>query len=458
MTPVLGDRLAVGCAAVALLALAGVHCSLPLASASERLTFEQAAGGLGARASQRLSTEGGERVAEYGFRNFNGDELTARVRVPLSAVDASVAEYGVPDQELQQLHAWYSDAVKAANAAANAREHANVDAANGGESSAVERANARDQEAAARFNARDAVLVAEANAREKQAFTRARAQENTGQITARNQDELDEKLKVVEAQNKEVAAALEASRQESKAQLEQGRKENREQLVQARAEIQQQLAQTRKGGGAPLSTLRAESHQRLLKEVDGLTAERERRKTALYVKSGLRLTGITISADVTKMVARNAPRLQSASKALHELARRRDYSLEDAVGAALAMVQTAVAYRVPPKLVAGKDLLGVLPPPMTLSEGWGDCDTKTALLASLLSSWRSVKMVGISIPGHYLMGVQRIPGPRDAYVEVEGLPYLLLEPAGPGALPPGRGGEHTLAYLKAGGAYTVEPL
>jgi hypothetical protein len=122
------------------------------------------------------------------------------------------------------------------------------------------------------------------------------------------------------------------------------------------------------------------------------------------------------------------------------------------------MVQTAVAYRVPPKVVAGKDLLGVLPPPMTLSEGWGDCDTKTALLASLLSSWQSVKMVGISIPGHYLMGVQRIPGPRDAYVEVKGLPYVLLEPAGPGALPPGRGGEHTLSYLKAGGAYSVEPL
>jgi hypothetical protein len=56
------------------------------------------------------------------------------------------------------------------------------------------------------------------------------------------------------------------------------------------------------------------------------------------------------------------------------------------------------------------------------------------------------------------MGVQRIPGPRDAYVEVKGLPYVLLEPAGPGALPPGRGGEHTLSYLKAGGAYSVEPL
>jgi hypothetical protein len=56
------------------------------------------------------------------------------------------------------------------------------------------------------------------------------------------------------------------------------------------------------------------------------------------------------------------------------------------------------------------------------------------------------------------MGVQRIPGTRDAYVEVKGLPYVLLEPAGPGALPPGTGGEHTLAYLKAGGSYTVEPL
>ena len=458
MSAAFGDRLAVGCAAVALLALAGAHKSLPSAPLPERLTFEQAAAGLGERGSQRFSTEGGDRVAEYGFRNYNGDDLLAKVRVPLSAVEESVAEYGVPDKELQQVHQWYSDAVKAANAAATSREHTNVDAANGGESSAVDRANARDKEAAARFNARDQVLVAEANAREKEAFSRAKAQENTGQITARNQDGLNETLHAAEAQNKRAAVEREGSRQKSKALLEQGRKENREQLVQARAEIQQQLAQERKGGGAPLTSLRAENHARLLKEVDDLTAERERRKAALYVQAGLRLTGNTISADVTKMVARNAPRLQRASKVLHDLARSHDYNLEDAVGAALAMVQTAVAYRVPPKLVAGKDLLGVLPPPMTLSEGWGDCDTKTALLASLLSGWQSVKMVGVSIPGHYLMGVQRIPGPRDAYVEVKGLPYVLLEPAGPGALPPGRGGEHTLSYLKAGGAYTVEPL
>jgi hypothetical protein len=333
-----------------------------------------------------------------------------------------------------------------------------VDAANGGESSAVDRANARDKEAAARFNARDQVLVAEANAREKEAFARAKAQENTGQITARNQEELSEKLKVVEAQNKKVAAELEASRQKSKALLEQGRKENREQLAQARAEIQQQLAEDRKGGGTPLTTRRADNHARLQKEVDDLTAERERRKAALYVQAGLRLTGNTISADVTKMVARNAPRLQAASRALHEVARKRDYSLEDAVGAALAMVQTAVAYRVPPKVVAGKDLLGVLPPPMTLSEGWGDCDTKTALLASILSNWNGLRMVGIAVPGHYLMAIRRLPAKGDMFVRYEGLEYVLLEPAGPAWLEPGSVGTHTTELLAGSEGYTVEPF
>ena len=67
-------------------------------------------------------------------------------------------------------------------------------------------------------------------------------------------------------------------------------------------------------------------------------------------------------------------------------------------------------------------------------------------------------MVGIAVPGHYLMAIRRIPGKGDMFVRYEGLEYVLVEPAGPAWLEPGQVGVHTKELLAGREGYRVEPF
>ena len=101
---------------------------------------------------------------------------------------------------------------------------------------------------------------------------------------------------------------------------------------------------------------------------------------------------------------------------------------------------------------------GLLPPARALLSGWGDCDTKTGLLAAILGNWNTARMVGIAVPGHYLMAIRRLPGKGDMFVRHEGLEYVLVEPAGPAWLEPGQVGVNTAAILSGGEGYQIEPF
>jgi hypothetical protein len=95
---------------------------------------------------------------------------------------------------------------------------------------------------------------------------------------------------------------------------------------------------------------------------------------------------------------------------------------------------------------------------MSMIRGWGDCDTKTAVLASIISNWPNARIVGISVPDHYLMAILRNPVKGDAFVEWKGLRYVLIEPAGPAWLPPGQVGVDTMPMLQAAEGFRVEPF
>ena len=109
-------------------------------------------------------------------------------------------------------------------------------------------------------------------------------------------------------------------------------------------------------------------------------------------------------------------------------------------------------------LINGRQTGGIYPPLETLARGRGDCDTKGALLASILLNWSKMKLVGVGVPEHYLMGVLGNPAKGDAFVEYEGLHYILMEPAGPAWLPPGAVGPLTTALLNSGSATAIEPF
>ena len=174
---------------------------------------------------------------------------------------------------------------------------------------------------------------------------------------------------------------------------------------------------------------------------------------------GFRLeAGNVTRVDMPAVVRANAQAFRPLSLTFERLASQRGYRSADIIGAALSFVQTAMSYREPRAVYKGKHTGGLLPPLTAVLLGWGDCDTKTAVLASLLSNWAQMRMVGLSVPGHYLMAVLQIPDKGDLFVEYQGLQYILVEPAGPAWLPFGRVAEETVSQLNAREGYQIEPF
>ena len=171
-----------------------------------------------------------------------------------------------------------------------------------------------------------------------------------------------------------------------------------------------------------------------------------------------RLSANVISADVPAMIRRSSGPLKALSSAFDRIAVQKGYDSESLIGAVAAMVQTAIRFQIPPLEVDGLRTGGILPPVMTFIRGWGNCDSKTGLLGAILANWPNMRMIGITPPGHYLMGVLRIPARGDAFVEYRGLQYVLVEPAGPAWLPPGTVGADTLPELDAAAGFRIEPF
>lgn len=166
----------------------------------------------------------------------------------------------------------------------------------------------------------------------------------------------------------------------------------------------------------------------------------------------------TVTVDMPLVVHRNAPLLKSVALAIDKVAEQRHYDQGDLLGAVVSLVQTAMIYRVPPDQVGDLHTGGILPPVSAFVKGWGDCDTKSGVAASILSNWPHMRMVGVAAPDHYLFAVLRIPNKGDLFVEYDGLQYVLVEAAGPAWLPPGTVSDHTQDLLSASEGYKIEPF
>ncbi|HUS25640.1 MAG TPA: hypothetical protein VM369_11895 [Candidatus Binatia bacterium] len=197
----------------------------------------------------------------------------------------------------------------------------------------------------------------------------------------------------------------------------------------------------------------------LAKTCAGCTqAQYDQRMLEFYRGRGLRVEregrSVRLSVDVAAAVARNRPRVRNAAAALDAMAG----SDEAVLGAAVAFVQTALAYARPPPVEGGRQILDFYPPPRLLEAGRGDCDSKAALLAAMLASFPGVRMVGVHVPRHYLVGIGRVPRPGEAFVEYDGAPYVLIEASGPAWLPPGQIAETTQSALATMDGVRIDPL
>lgn len=195
------------------------------------------------------------------------------------------------------------------------------------------------------------------------------------------------------------------------------------------------------------------------KALAAVDLEYDTKLRGLLRSRGLALrAGNTIESDMPVVVKRNVAVLQPLALAIQKLGAEKGYDSEEMVGAVLSLVQTAIRYKIPPLVDGTLHTGGLLPPARAILSGWGDCDTKTGLVASILSSWNSARMIGVAVPGHYLMAIRRLPAKGDLFVRHEGLEYVLVEPAGPAWLEPGQVGRHTVELLNGAEGYQLEPF
>ncbi len=170
------------------------------------------------------------------------------------------------------------------------------------------------------------------------------------------------------------------------------------------------------------------------------------------------MKGNVVTVDMPELVRKNSVMIKPLALSFEKIASQRRYRSGEIIGAVLSFVQSAMHYRQPDPVYKEKHTGGVLPPITAVVVGWGDCDTKTGLLGSILSNWSQMRMVGVGVPGHYLMGVLLIPEKGDLFLEYKGLQYVLVEPAGPAWMPPGQVSEQTVALLNSREGYKIEPF
>lgn len=191
----------------------------------------------------------------------------------------------------------------------------------------------------------------------------------------------------------------------------------------------------------------------------GLDKQHEAELKAYFSGHGFRVSkDHVVSVDMPLMVKRNASAVGPVAMEFQKYADSRRYKSGEIIGAVLSFVQTALRYKQPDLVFKGKHTGGVLLPLTAVVLGWGDCDTKSGLMAAILSNWGQMRMVGVGVPSHYLLGVLQIPEKGDVFVQYDGLSYILVEPAGPAWLPPGQVAETTLALLRGSEGYRIEPF
>lgn len=97
-------------------------------------------------------------------------------------------------------------------------------------------------------------------------------------------------------------------------------------------------------------------------------------------------------------------------------------------------------YGIPPSVIGRKYVAGLLVPPLSLETGWADCDSKSLLLATVLSydSYFKDKMAMILVPGHALLGIEMPVIPYDETYEYRNRTFVVAEPTGLSRTPFGR--------------------
>lgn len=101
---------------------------------------------------------------------------------------------------------------------------------------------------------------------------------------------------------------------------------------------------------------------------------------------------------------------------------------------------------------------GYSPPLAVINQNLGDCDSKSVLTAALIRAFLpSNSMRLVLLNNHALLAIAMTPLTKDTTLTIDGIPFILLDPTGPAALPFGEVSKTTQQAI-ASRQYTLEVI
>lgn len=142
------------------------------------------------------------------------------------------------------------------------------------------------------------------------------------------------------------------------------------------------------------------------------------------------------SAAYDWMVKQSRTDVQPFTVGLRQLAERNNYRDSRGFFGVVASFVQGLRYQIPDSYRTRVDgarvfTSGVSMPLETLYNGWGDCDTKCVLFASLLTNVVDVDVIFLLGNAHAFVGIRGSPRMYDRYVTVQGSTYVLAELTAP---------------------------
>jgi hypothetical protein len=189
------------------------------------------------------------------------------------------------------------------------------------------------------------------------------------------------------------------------------------------------------------------SQQEVGSVMAALKREHDRAEREFLHQGFLALDDRKVFIDYGRIVAHYAPVLRPAAHAIASATN--GASAIGRLELALALIQT-----IPYDQLDGRDIesgFDFVTPPTLFDINKGDCDSKAVALAAIAHTLiAGTRMIVVVFANHALLGVE-LPGREsDWTMGHEGRRYLLMEPAGPAPLRPGKVFPASAADLRAG--------
>jgi hypothetical protein len=184
--------------------------------------------------------------------------------------------------------------------------------------------------------------------------------------------------------------------------------------------------------GIPANTSAVTLRARTQRELDLMKQRHTQQTLAAAAQRGLILRDDGWMADYRWMVARSQADLAVPTRILVETARQAGKGDGRELLGVLATFVQSLEYAVqePERISPTGGLLrtcGVNMPLETVYRGFGDCDTKSVLLATFLANLQGMGVVFLIGNGHAFVGVRGPPRPGDRFVTIQGVHHVLIE-------------------------------